>query len=128
MNPMVPTLIWGDMVVSEASQAPSPITQIANGNFDNDLNEWIKVGHWQISPSTWSQGKFAISAPPEAELGIMASKPFIISQPYLNFNVGGHDNTGDNRVQLYVEGNLEKDIGAPGSDAMVDVSWNVSSL
>ena len=111
-------------------------SSIVNGNFDNGLTGWTATGPWKINgawtiengyPQPGQIGDFAGSFPPENATGTLTSDPFTIDKDYINFRIGGQDGANANKVRLIVGGNIVKEVGPPGDNGFVDVSWSVST-
>lgn len=110
-------------------------TTIPNGDFENGLNSWTATGSWALN-GAWTVvnghvqpgriGNFAGSYPPESGTGTLTSSTFTINKTYLNFRIGGQDNANANKVRLIVGGQVKKEVGPPGDNGFVDVTWNVS--
>ncbi|OQE21563.1 hypothetical protein PENFLA_c014G02432 [Penicillium flavigenum] len=64
----------------------------------------------------------------DATTGTLTSKPFEISQRYINFLVGGGSNTNTTAIQLKVNGQAIHTSAGSDSETLSWVSWDVSAL
>ena len=116
---------------------------IANGNFETgDLTGWTADGPWAIN-NTWPlnnsyqqvglEGNYCAGTNyQESQTGNMISDAFVISQPYINFKIGGHNGQQNTDTLNKVELRRASDHAlllttyTPGTNDLVQRSWNVS--
>ena len=117
---------------------------LANGSFESGLSNWTATGPF-ASNNTWPlnsgypqnglEGSYcAGSHNPETGTGTLTSAPFTISQPYLNFRVGGwHQYSGQggfNQVRLEPAGGGTSlcRSNPTNTNDLVQKAWDVSAL
>jgi len=136
-NNTLNTSTFNNVSVSASSGGGGGNT-IPNGDFEDGLNNWTATGSWILNGAWTVQhdpyieqpgriGDFAGSYPPESGTGTLTSSNFTINKHYLNFRIGGQDNANANKVRLFVDGQMVKEVGPPGDNGFEDVSWDVSN-
>lgn len=108
-------------------------------NFENGAEKWTSDGnafanaptnggHASQPPPTGFSGEYLVNsfADEDRAMGTLTSEKFTISEPFINFKIGGGDHLDKVGIQLVVDGNIVKSETGRNRETLHFASWNVS--